>query len=107
MKNNLTVKVLILLAVLMIVNIGATLRISSKQQAAVSTYSLDLNKSVVRPGTTTPSPTSSISTTYFCKKVSGPWLMPGEGTFSSDVPLPSHFQATFDNGAVYNCEKIS
>lgn len=106
MKNNLTVKVLILLAVLMIVNIGATLRMSAKQQAAVSTYSLDFNKSVVRPGTTTPSPTSSLSNNYRCKKESGPWLLPGEINFSTNVPLPSHFQATGDNGAVYNCERV-
>jgi hypothetical protein len=46
MKNNLIGGILVLLAVLTIINTGVIFRMSAKQQAAVSMYSLDFNKSL-------------------------------------------------------------
>lgn len=105
MKSNLVGGILVLLAVLTIVNTGAILRMSAKQQAAASLYSLDFNKSSVRPGTTNPPPVSGIPTTYLCKKESGSWLLPGEITITVNFAGPSHFTAS-GNDATYNCEKI-
>jgi hypothetical protein len=106
MKNNLIGGILVLLAVLTIINTGVIFRMSAKQQAAVSMYSLDFNKSSVRPGTTNPPPVSGISTDYLCKKLSGSFLLPDEITVSLSFGGPSSFTAS-GNNASYYCEKIN